>query len=154
MIEDDKDVQMCTYMLLKWYCGDCGAWYTSDEIKTGECEEFAGEFFESEASMPVGQPRTLLDRLPNVRWVFPSAPLLPSTRFGAAMSQWFDIWSVESPEEQAEIQKEAGKEAWLRRSLGHFGLIMQLLSSTHNCEIKITNLRSSILYWVRVISTA
>ncbi|KAI0452649.1 hypothetical protein F5B21DRAFT_506028 [Xylaria acuta] len=32
--------QMCTYMLLKWYCDDCGAWYTSDEIKTSDCDDF------------------------------------------------------------------------------------------------------------------
>ncbi len=32
---------MCTYMLLKWYCEDCGAWYTSDEIKTSDCDDFA-----------------------------------------------------------------------------------------------------------------
>ncbi|KAI2467917.1 phospholipase/carboxylesterase [Annulohypoxylon bovei var. microspora] len=74
--------------------------------RDSECEEFAGEFFESEASIPVGQPRTLLDRLLNVRWVFPLAPVLPSARFGGAMSQWFDMWSVENPEEQAELQKE------------------------------------------------
>ncbi|KAI1631122.1 phospholipase/carboxylesterase [Biscogniauxia mediterranea] len=74
--------------------------------RDSDCEEFASEFFESEASTPVGQPRTLLDRLPNVRWVFPSAPLLPSARFGVTMSQWFDMWSVEHPEDQAELQKE------------------------------------------------
>ncbi|RYC63336.1 hypothetical protein CHU98_g2866 [Xylaria longipes] len=32
--------QMCSYMLLKWYCDDCGAWYTSDEIKTSDCDDF------------------------------------------------------------------------------------------------------------------
>ncbi|KAI0468560.1 hypothetical protein F4859DRAFT_207448 [Xylaria cf. heliscus] len=32
--------QMCTYMFLKWYCDDCGAWYTSDEIKTSDCDDF------------------------------------------------------------------------------------------------------------------
>ncbi|KAI1213748.1 phospholipase/carboxylesterase [Annulohypoxylon truncatum] len=74
--------------------------------RDSECEEFASEFFESEASTPAGQPRTLLDRLPYVRWVFPSAPLLPSARFGASMSQWFDMWSVENPEEQTELQEE------------------------------------------------
>lgn len=31
---------MCSFMLLKWYCGDCGAWYTSDEIKIDDCDEF------------------------------------------------------------------------------------------------------------------
>ncbi|KAI1088199.1 phospholipase/carboxylesterase [Rostrohypoxylon terebratum] len=74
--------------------------------RDSESEEFANEFFESEASIPVDQPRTLLDRLPNVRWVFPSAPLLPSARFGTSMSQWFDMWSVEDPEEQVELQEE------------------------------------------------
>jgi hypothetical protein len=32
---------MCLYLLLKWYCDDCGAWYTSDEIKTSDCDDFA-----------------------------------------------------------------------------------------------------------------
>ncbi|KAI1309926.1 hypothetical protein F5Y03DRAFT_392808 [Xylaria venustula] len=32
---------MCTYVLLKWYCEDCGAWYTSDEIKSSDCDDFA-----------------------------------------------------------------------------------------------------------------
>ncbi|KAI8958050.1 hypothetical protein F5Y11DRAFT_54701 [Daldinia sp. FL1419] len=31
---------MCEYMLLKWYCEECGAWYTSDEVKVGDCEEY------------------------------------------------------------------------------------------------------------------
>ncbi|KAI1454036.1 phospholipase/carboxylesterase [Annulohypoxylon moriforme] len=74
--------------------------------RDSECEEFARELFESEASTPVGQPRTLPDRLPYVRWVFPPAPLLPSARFGSTMSQWFDMWSVENPEDQVELQKE------------------------------------------------
>lgn len=71
-------------------------------------EEFAGEFFESEASEPLvaGQPRTLQALFPTVRWVFPAAPILRSARFDTDMSQWFDIWSVEDPTEQAEIQHE------------------------------------------------
>ena len=56
--------------------------------------EFADEFFESEASGPVEQPRKLRDLLPGIRWVFPSAPILRSERFGIEMSQWFDIWSA------------------------------------------------------------
>ncbi|KAM0329512.1 hypothetical protein ACHAQA_004821 [Verticillium albo-atrum] len=67
--------------------------------------EFAAELFESEASVPANRPRTLLDLLPTVRWVFPAAPLLPSARFGVPLSQWFDIWSVEEPNEQVELQK-------------------------------------------------
>ncbi|OTA68684.1 hypothetical protein K449DRAFT_387003 [Hypoxylon sp. EC38] len=31
---------MCGYMLLKWYCDECGAWYTSDEVKVKDCETF------------------------------------------------------------------------------------------------------------------
>ncbi|KAL7622691.1 hypothetical protein AAE478_006369 [Parahypoxylon ruwenzoriense] len=74
--------------------------------RDSECQEFASEIFESEASTPAEQPRTLLDCLPNVRWVFPSAPLLSSARFGAMMPQWFDMWSVEYLEDQAGLQKE------------------------------------------------
>lgn len=68
--------------------------------------EFASELFESEASQPSGQPRTLLDLLPTVRWVFPAAPVLRSTRFDTDMSQWFDMWSVENPDERSEVQLE------------------------------------------------
>ncbi len=69
-----------------------------------ECQDFAGELFESESSGPADKVRTLPDLCPTVRWVFPGAPILPSHRFHEAMSQWFDIWSVENPEEQAELQ--------------------------------------------------
>lgn len=66
--------------------------------------EFADELFESEASEPKDKPRTLRDLLPTVRWVFPTAPLLPSARFDTDMSQWFDMWSTEDPDERPEIQ--------------------------------------------------
>ena len=66
--------------------------------------EFADEFFESEASGPVEQPRKLRDLLPGIRWVFPSAAILRSERFGIEMSQWFDIWSVENPAERPDLQ--------------------------------------------------
>lgn len=69
-------------------------------------DEFASEFFESEASEPAGQPRTLRDLFPTVRWVFPAASILRSARFDTDMSQWFDMWSVEDPTEQSEIQHE------------------------------------------------
>ncbi|KXH29637.1 phospholipase/Carboxylesterase [Colletotrichum salicis] len=75
-------------------------------------DEFADELFESEASEPANQPSTLPNLLPSIRWVFPGAALLPSKRFGTEMSQWFDAWSLENPEEQAGIQ-----EAGLRRSI-------------------------------------
>ncbi|KAI0479847.1 lysophospholipase II [Xylaria cf. heliscus] len=73
--------------------------------RDSNCEEFADEFFESEASEPIDQPRTLRDLFPNIRWVFPSAPTLQSQRFGTEMSQWFDMWSVENPAERPELQQ-------------------------------------------------
>ncbi|EQB48570.1 hypothetical protein CGLO_12198 [Colletotrichum gloeosporioides Cg-14] len=76
------------------------------------CNEFADELFESEASEPANQPRTLPDLLPSIRWVFPGAAMIPSERFGTDMSQWFDVWSLENPEEQADVQT-----AGLRRSI-------------------------------------
>ncbi|ROV98070.1 hypothetical protein VMCG_06991 [Cytospora schulzeri] len=69
-------------------------------------DEFAGELFESEASQPSDQPRTLLDLLPTFKWVFPAAPMLRSARFDTDMSQWFDMSSVENPDEKSEIQLE------------------------------------------------
>lgn len=65
-----------------------------DSINT----EFAQEIFESEASGPQEQPRTLPALLPTIRWVFPAAPVLRSARFDTDLSQWFDMWSVEEPD--------------------------------------------------------
>ena len=41
---------MFNYMLLKWYFDECGAWYTSDEVKVQDCGAFesAGECDERE----------------------------------------------------------------------------------------------------------
>lgn len=72
-------------------------------------QEFADEFFESEASEPAGQPRTLPDLFPGIKWVFPIAPVLRSRRFDTTMSQWFDMWPVEEPDERVEIQVEGSK---------------------------------------------
>ncbi|KAL0940131.1 phospholipase carboxylesterase [Colletotrichum truncatum] len=72
--------------------------------RDSECQEFADEFFESEATEPAGQPRTLGDIFPTFKWVFPGASLIHSERFGVPMSQWFDIWSVESPSERSGLQ--------------------------------------------------
>lgn len=66
--------------------------------------EFASELFESEASEPRDKPKTLPDLFPTIRWVFPTAPVLRSARFDIDMSQWFDMWSTEDPDEQPEIQ--------------------------------------------------
>lgn len=76
--------------------------------RDSDAREFADELFESEASADPAAPeqdRTLLGLLPTVRWVFPTAPLLHSQRFNNAMSQWFDMWAVEDPEVQSELQR-------------------------------------------------
>lgn len=62
-------------------------------------EEFATEFFESQAS----DDRTFPEIYPLVKWVFPTAKNLMSERFGVDMSQWFDMWSTEDPEEREDI---------------------------------------------------
>lgn len=66
--------------------------------------EFASELFESEASGPRDKPRTLRDLFPTARWVFPTAPMQRSVRFDTDMSQWFDMWSTENPDERPEVQ--------------------------------------------------
>ncbi|KAI1203188.1 lysophospholipase II [Nemania serpens] len=72
--------------------------------RDSNCREFAGELFESEASEPANQPRTLPDLFPGIRWVFSSAPILQSERFSTDISQWFDMWSVENPVERPGLQ--------------------------------------------------
>ncbi|KAI0012178.1 phospholipase/carboxylesterase [Xylariaceae sp. FL0662B] len=72
--------------------------------KGSNCDEFAEEFFESEASELADRPRMLPDIFPTIRWVFPSAPLTHSERFGCIESQWFDMWSLENPNEKVELQ--------------------------------------------------
>ncbi|KAI0888181.1 phospholipase/carboxylesterase [Annulohypoxylon maeteangense] len=67
-------------------------------------QEFLNEFFECKTTEPVGQPRTLRDLFPTIRWVFPSAPTTYSERSNDVESQWFDIWSVGSPNDKPEIQ--------------------------------------------------
>ncbi|KAI1773044.1 phospholipase/carboxylesterase [Hypoxylon cercidicola] len=79
--------------------------------KGSDCEEFSSEFFESEASEPAGYPRTLLDLFPTIRWVFPSAPVSESKRFQCDKSQWFDMWSVEHPNERPELQTDGLKQS-------------------------------------------
>ncbi|KAJ0311367.1 hypothetical protein COL516b_002077 [Colletotrichum fioriniae] len=89
-------------------------------------KEFADEFFECEVSEALAQiladgpeqpnnplddtpapppPRTLQALFPTFRWVFPSAPSIPSKRFKTDMTQWFDMWSTENPNEQQELQE-------------------------------------------------
>ncbi|RKU40962.1 hypothetical protein DL546_003097 [Coniochaeta pulveracea] len=73
--------------------------------RDSEAEEFASEFFESEVTGTGTQDdRTLLAQFPTIRWVFPQAKRLLSKRFDTEMSQWFDMWSVEEPQDRPEIQ--------------------------------------------------
>lgn len=69
--------------------------------------EFAEEFFESQAS----DDRTLPEIFPNIKWVFPVSKMRKSARFGVEMSQWFDMWSVEAPEEKLDLQIEGLNES-------------------------------------------
>ncbi|KAI2469633.1 phospholipase/carboxylesterase [Annulohypoxylon bovei var. microspora] len=72
--------------------------------KGSDCIEFSVKFFKSEASESVDEPRTLADIFPTIRWVFPSALILHSSRLNCPESQWFDIWSMERPNERPELQ--------------------------------------------------
>jgi hypothetical protein len=44
------------------------------------------EFFESEAD-----GKTLPQIYPQIKWVFPNAPILRAVRFGEEIPQWFDM---------------------------------------------------------------
>lgn len=71
--------------------------------------EFASDFFESQNSEDLTLPETF----PSIKWVFPSSKLRSSARFKLAISQWFDMWSVENPSERCEGQAEGLKESIL-----------------------------------------
>lgn len=79
--------------------------------------EFAAEFFESQVS----DDRTLPEIFPTVKWVFPTSKLRMSARFETELSQWFDMWSVEKPQERKNLQIDG-----LKESVGY------LLSVLHN----------------------
>ncbi|KAF2663957.1 alpha/beta-hydrolase [Microthyrium microscopicum] len=64
-------------------------------------EEFATEIFESQGS----DEKTLPEALPSYKWVFPTSRIRQSSRFQTEMSQWFDIWTVENPQEKLNIQQ-------------------------------------------------
>jgi len=63
-------------------------------------EEYSEEFFESQNS----SSQTLMEALPHVKWVFPTARQIVSERFGSEMSQWFDMWSTNDPNERCDDQ--------------------------------------------------
>jgi len=64
-------------------------------------EEYCEEFFESEDS----SGRTILEAFPHVKWVFPTAARIVSERFGSEMSQWFDMWTTNDPNERCNDQR-------------------------------------------------
>jgi lysophospholipase-2 len=71
--------------------------------RDSNASEFATEFLESQAS----DDRTLPELFPNLKWVFPTSKIRASQRFqGIEMSQWFDIWSTENPQDREELQIE------------------------------------------------
>lgn len=71
--------------------------------RDSEAEEFASEFFECEVTGTQAD-RTLSSQFPTIRWVFPQAKRLVSERFDTEMSQWFDMWTVEEPQDRPGIQ--------------------------------------------------
>lgn len=63
-------------------------------------EEFMEEFLESQGSDGL----TLAQSFPSTKWIFPTAPMITSSRFGCEMSQWFDMHSTEDPHKQENEQ--------------------------------------------------
>lgn len=83
-----------------------------------ECVE---DIFDTHAS----DGRPLKEIFPSLKWIFPEAGILQSARFGCAMSQWFDIWSIERPCEKDELQSTG-----LRQSVNSIqDLVVQELAS-------------------------
>ncbi|KAF2688899.1 phospholipase/carboxylesterase family protein-like protein [Lentithecium fluviatile CBS 122367] len=63
--------------------------------------EFASELFESQASYD----RFFTDIFPGVKWVFPCAAKRWAETEQEQMCQWFDMASVQHPDERVDIQK-------------------------------------------------
>lgn len=68
--------------------------------RESNAEEFASEFFESQAS----DGRTLSEIFPSIKWVFPNSGTRNRARFGVEESQWFDMWEVRNPQERKDLQ--------------------------------------------------
>ena len=75
--------------------------------RDSEAEEFASEFFESQGT----DDRTLAQMFPTIKWVFPRSKTRQSARFETALCQWFDIWPIEEPQQQKDIQTAGLKES-------------------------------------------
>jgi len=72
--------------------------------------EFATEFLETEAT-GIDEDCALRALFPTIRWVFPQATTLRSSRLGIHISQWFDMWSHYDVEERSELQTEGLRES-------------------------------------------
>ncbi|KAL9620045.1 MAG: hypothetical protein Q9160_005423 [Pyrenula sp. 1 TL-2023] len=87
--------------------------------------EFASEIFESQAS----DRRLLTEIFPGIKWVFPDAPRQWSKIEQTITYQWFDIVSVQQPNQHKETQ-----EPGLKQSVG---IILDILK-TEAEDTKIT----------------
>ncbi|KAI1446595.1 phospholipase/carboxylesterase [Annulohypoxylon stygium] len=85
--------------------------------KGSNAREFSTEFIELKATEPVGEPQTLRDIFPTIRWVFPIAP---SERVDDDEPRWYDIWSMRFPNDKPEIQVNG-----LKRSIDFISDIVQ-----------------------------
>ncbi|KAJ5477040.1 hypothetical protein N7539_007184 [Penicillium diatomitis] len=72
------------------------------------------EFCEDLFSSVTPDLKSLPDALPSWRWVFPTSEIRYSSRFQEDESAWFEIWSLEYPDEQPELALEG-----LRESVSH-----------------------------------
>jgi lysophospholipase-2 len=62
---------------------------------------FCNELFESQDSYD----RFFVDIFPSVKWVFPCAKKIWAATEGEEMHQWFDMVSVQDPQEDVEVQR-------------------------------------------------
>jgi predicted esterase len=58
--------------------------------------EFSEDFLESQTSNDLTLPEIFTD----TKWLFPTALMITSSRFGCEMSQWFDMHSTEDPHDR------------------------------------------------------
>ncbi|KAI1091121.1 phospholipase/carboxylesterase [Rostrohypoxylon terebratum] len=69
--------------------------------KGTSARKFSTQFLERKATEPTGEPQSLRDIFPTIRWVFPFAP---SEEIDDDESQWYDIYSMRYPNDGPEIQ--------------------------------------------------
>lgn len=69
--------------------------------------QFAEDFLQSQGSDKQMLPAVF----PSFKWVFPTSKMRYSVRFKEQMTQWFDMWSTEEPDERKEMQEDGIKES-------------------------------------------